>query len=195
MVVYTHTHTHTWLYINNYIKWLSIGQARQEVKSLARGFPGWKWLESRPQDVTQPWVAMKPPHLPSSGRANETRHGIKASAASLVFIHHLITCNGRGATVGSIQHKRMVDYKPEKMCQSCIGDHKSRIHLLLLLSEKQHANYPPSQSLLLPPVQIRDFFCKLASFILFLSCTKISYSWFFGRFSGNMLFYTVLPKV
>lgn len=56
--LHTHTHTHTvavlaelmatqsreqpktWLYISVYINWLSIGQAKQEVRSLARGFPG-----------------------------------------------------------------------------------------------------------------------------------------------------------
>lgn len=55
-----------------------------------------------------------------SGRANEARHGIKSIAASLIFVHHLITRNGTGAkarTAGSIRHKPTVDYKPVKMCQ------------------------------------------------------------------------------
>lgn len=131
MFVYTHTHTHSCcsgradgntiqgaakdVVIYKRLYKLAFNRPSQTGSEVVgTGFPGVKMagVEAARRDSA---VGGDEAPASCSGRANEARHGIKSIAASLVFVHHLITRNGTGATAGtagSIRHKPAVDYKP-----------------------------------------------------------------------------------
>lgn len=189
MFVYTYTHTHivavlaelmatqsreqpkTWLNISVYVNWLSIGPSQTGSEVVGTGIPGVKMagVEAARCDSA---VGDDEAPASCSGRANEASHGIKSIAASLIFVQHLITRNGTGATAGSIRHKPTVDYKPVKMCRYICCCCWLDSNMLIILPSNHFFVFGS----ILPSVQMRGFVCKLAKFTLFPGCNEISFS-------------------